>query len=105
MTMREAAQEIGMGDSPQAARRLGYLIRKREAEIGKRIMIGGGQGRANKVTVAALRRHFDDLVDDQSYFARIVSEAVDEIREDMLELRGRLKALAAEFRKLKKLTR
>lgn len=103
MTLAEAAAELGFGEDAPARRRLAYLIRQREFEIGKPIMLGGGRGSKRMVTLATLRRHFPELVDDRSNFATMVTSAVDEIREDIAALKLRNSALAAEFRKLKRL--
>jgi hypothetical protein len=105
MPLVEAARELGIGSDESAARRLAYMIRKRERETGKKILIGGGRGVKLMVTVAALRKHFDDLVDDRSYLARIVDEAMSEFQDDIAALKMRDKALAAEIRELKKLAK
>jgi hypothetical protein len=101
MTLREAASEMGLGADRAAARRLGYMIAGREAEIGKRIVIGGGRGRDRLVTIASLRQHFPELVDDRSVLAHMLADEVADIREDILLLKRRDNALAAAIRKLR----
>lgn len=102
LTMRQAAAELGLGDDPPAGRRLARLIRKREQETGKKILLGGGAGRRLLVTKASLRKHFDDLCDEGGFFNQVLKEQRDWVRDEVKVLEGRDKALAASIRAVRR---
>ncbi len=102
LSMRQAASRLGFGDSVPAARKLTRLVRKREQEIGKKILIGGGRGRRIYITIAALRKHYDDLVDEGGYLNKVLDDLKSWITDEVKVLQGRDRVLGANIRKLRR---
>ncbi len=92
---------LGFGSDRAAARRLVYLLRKREAETGNKIIQGGGgRGCRLYVTLGALRRSYSDIVDDGHYVSIIVQEMQQWVRDQMASQRHYLRSLTQRVKKL-----
>jgi len=91
LTLREAAEWLGIGDTPAAARRLQRLVEAREREgRGRVILVRRGEGRGQRllVTRASLRLHLPELWDPGETLLEVVREHLGAI-EGELE-RGRI---------------
>lgn len=89
--MREAAEACGIGEDRAAARRLLRLLRRRELVTGKRIVIEAPRGGRHLVTLASLRRHFSDLVDEGGYYEAVLEDVVEWVRAELRQVRAELR--------------
>jgi len=98
LTMGQLCEQMGIAEDPGAPRRMARLIRRREREIQKKILVGGGQGRKLTVTIAALRKSCPDLVDEIAIVSDIIEEYLGEMNGKLRELKLRDGHLAASIR-------
>lgn len=63
LTWREAAEELGWGNTSAAGRKLRHAVRAREAQLGRAIAttIGRGPKPQQRITLAALVREMPEL--------------------------------------------
>lgn len=100
LTLREAAELVGMGVKRSSARKLGRLLRRKERRSRTEILIRLGDAPNAPVvtTVPLLRQHCPELFDTREEALEIVREYVDDLRDAVAELKLRDKALAARIR-------
>jgi len=101
LPMRDAARILGFGEDVAAARRLSYLVRKKENETGAQIIIGGGRrGKRMMVTLGALRAHYAELVSDDVYVGSIIRELWQSIEDKVAADHKYIRNLGARVRAL-----
>jgi len=93
LTLRQAATLFGFGDDRAAARRLFRLVRRRELELGHPIMIQARPGGCYLLTLAALRRHFSELVDEGGYYQAVLHDTVEWVEAELACVRAELRSL------------
>jgi len=101
LTMSEAAETLGFGLDRAAARRLVYVLRRRECETGNKIIQGGGgKGKRLYVTLGTLRRDYSELVDDGHYLSVIIRETQQWVRDQLASHRHYSRQLAQRIKAL-----
>jgi len=85
--MSELALQMYGEDNAASRRRVTRLLRRRERDSGKSIIIGGGHGTKLYTTLALLRSGAPELVDNQSQLVRMLEQCVEDIREDVATTR------------------
>lgn len=100
LTLREAAELVGMGSSRRSARRLLRLLRRKERRTGSEIVIrlSDAPNAACVTTIPLLRQYCSELFDTREETLEIVREYVDDLRDAVAELRLRDQALAARIK-------
>lgn len=81
--MGELANSLHGVDNAASRRKVTRMLRRREAETGKTILLGGGHGRTLYTTMQMLAAGAPELVDTRSQMAGMLEEFVDDLREDV----------------------
>ena len=100
LTLREAAELVGMGAGRTSARKLGRLLRKKERRTSAEILFRLGDSPNSPVvtTIPVLRQHCPELFDTREEALEIVREYVEKLKESVAELRQVDRSLAARIR-------
>lgn len=85
--MGELANHLHGVDNAASRRKVTRMLRRRESETGKMILLGGGHGRALYTTMQMLAAGAPELVDRRDQMAGMLEEFVDDLREDVRSTR------------------
>ncbi len=98
LTLREAAAELGMGDGRIPSQRLRRMLLEREIGLGLRFMLRGRSRNSPwRVTEPLLREHCPELFDRRDELAQMLRRELDVMRDQIIELRERDKAIAQQL--------
>ena len=99
LTLRQAAQFLGINPTRNALDRLRRMLRARESNLGAEILVqvGEGPGARLRVTIAALRRHCPELFSDEDDIYRAISDMSQKLTCEIENLHVRMSKLEARL--------
>jgi hypothetical protein len=99
LTLRQAAQFLGINPTRNALDRLRRTLRARETNLGAEILVqvGEGPGARLRVTIATLRRHCPELFSDEDDIYRAISDLSQKLTEEIEDLHVRMSKIEGHF--------
>lgn len=91
MTLRQAAESLGIDASPSGVRRFRRALQAKERTTGQSIV--DHSQRVAKVTLIALRRHCPELFDREDDMYQAISDLSVRLQEQVDQLRARVARL------------